>query len=290
MPVKIFDPALRVGWEPDTPVGDTLLRRFVSNQTAWTAAQGEALGARALRRDDILAVDSGRPAGLLNMAIPAAPLYPSGLEETLAALDDFFGLSDGETRGEVSLLSAWPSPDLRPAGWRLGGHPPLMFRPAGGEAPPSPPDLAIEPVREIAQLHEFEAVLIQGFEMEELREAGPGVSLGPALLADERVRMWIGRADGRAVSAASTFIADGINNVTLVATLPDAQRRGYGRALTWQATLAEPSLPAVLFASDAGRPVYERMGYTALFRMFFWWRPRGEQPEQATPEASAAAG
>ena len=63
-------------------------------------------------------------------------------------------------------------------------------------------------------------------------------------------------------------------DVSFVATQPHARRRGYGAALTWQATLAEPSLPAILEASDDGRPVYERMGYRQVGRMSVWERPR----------------
>jgi hypothetical protein len=45
-------------------------------------------------------------------------------------------------------------------------------------------------------------------------------------------------------------------------------------ALTWRVTLADPGLPALLLASDEGRPVYERMGYMRLFRSALWSRDR----------------
>jgi hypothetical protein len=38
--------------------------------------------------------------------------------------------------------------------------------------------------------------------------------------------------------------------------------------------MAEPSLPAVLEASDDGHPVYARMGYRDVGRMTLWERPR----------------
>jgi hypothetical protein len=46
--------------------------------------------------------------------------------------------------------------------------------------------------------------------------------------------------------------------------------RGFGAAVTWAATLADPAKPAVLIASDPGRPVYERMGYLRLMRLTMW--------------------
>ena len=65
-----------------------------------------------------------------------------------------------------------------------------------------------------------------------------------------------------------------MNHVELVATLPDARGHGYGEAVTWAATLAAPEVPAVLIASDLGRPVYERMGYLALDRWTFLFGER----------------
>jgi predicted GNAT family acetyltransferase len=83
----------------------------------------------------------------------------------------------------------------------------------------------------------------------------------------------VGEED-RPVSAAATFVAKGISDVTVVGTVPEARRRGYGAALTWRATLAEPELPALLLATDEGRAVYERMGYLPLFRFPVWSRER----------------
>ena len=56
--------------------------------------------------------------------------------------------------------------------------------------------------------------------------------------------------------------------------MPEARGRGYGAALTWRATLADPTLPALLIATEEGRSVYERMGYTTLFRLTLWSRDR----------------
>ena len=61
--------------------------------------------------------------------------------------------------------------------------------------------------------------------------------------------------------------------VEYVAALPAARGKGAGAAVTWAATLADPSLPAVLVASDDGRPAYERMGCLHLERWTAWVRP-----------------
>lgn len=274
MPVTVLDPNLRAGWEPDTPVNGSLLRQFLVNWTAAVEAGGLPHGGRTLRRDDLAAGDLGRPAPLHNVATLLAPLCTEGAAEVLAALDDFYGFSTGKTSGEVYLFSPWPTPDLRLHGWTRVGHGPLMLRPAGGEAPPTPPGLRIEEVRDETSLRAFEVAIVRGFPMPELEAQGPGAAFGAGVLTDDRFRMWVGWEEDRPVSAAETFVAAGINNVSLVATVPDARRRGYGAALTWCATLADPALPSLLIATDEGRPVYERIGYLTLFRYTIWSRDR----------------
>jgi GNAT superfamily N-acetyltransferase len=76
----------------------------------------------------------------------------------------------------------------------------------------------------------------------------------------------VGHAGGRPVSTASVLRVDGVHYVALVATDPDQQRRGYAdaamrRALELSAQAHGAGL-ALLHATDAGRPVYERMGFT----------------------------
>ncbi|MEO6213409.1 MAG: GNAT family N-acetyltransferase [Vicinamibacterales bacterium] len=75
----------------------------------------------------------------------------------------------------------------------------------------------------------------------------------------------VGVADGKPVSSATVLMVDGHRYVALVATDPSQQRRGFAdaamrRALENAATV-HGEAPTVLHATDAGRPVYERMGY-----------------------------
>jgi hypothetical protein len=274
MPVTVIDPQLTAGWELETPVTDSLQRRFIANWTKSLEAHGLSLGGRTLRRGDLAAVDLGRPAEIANVATLLAPLFSEGVDEVMAALDDFYRFSTGETTGTVHLFSAWPTPDLRSHGWSLAGHGPLMLRPAGGEMPTPPPGLRIEEVRDEESLQAFEATTIRGFPLTELEGQEPGAAFSPDILSDDRNHMWLGWEGDRPVSIAATYVEAGINNVTLVATVPEARRRGYGAALTWRASLADPELPALLIATDEGRPVYEQIGYMTLFRFTIWSRSR----------------
>jgi hypothetical protein len=47
--------------------------------------------------------------------------------------------------------------------------------------------------------------------------------------------------------------------------------------VAWAATTCDPARPAVLIASDDGRPVYERLGYLPVERWTVWLQPGTSQ-------------
>jgi len=165
----------------------------------------------------------------------------------------------------------WPR---RPGGeWTKIGEPPLMVRAVASTPPPSvPAELQIREVVDRATLETFEHTLVDAYPMPDLQPYEWGG------FYDERVlggasRLWLGTVDGRPVATAAAHVAAGVNDVEMVSTAAGARGHGYGGALTWTATTADPSLPAVLIASDLGRPVYEQLGYEVVTRWQLWLRP-----------------
>jgi len=78
----------------------------------------------------------------------------------------------------------------------------------------------------------------------------------------------VGRLDSAPVACSSTLIVDGYRYVAFVATHPDHQRKGYADAVMRRSLdLAGERAgrrPSVLHATEAGRPVYEKMGYAPI--------------------------
>jgi len=78
----------------------------------------------------------------------------------------------------------------------------------------------------------------------------------------------LGLAGGKPACAAAVLMVDGYRYVALVATDPAQQRRGFADAAMRHAlelsARAHGERPTVLHASEAGRPVYERMGYESI--------------------------
>jgi hypothetical protein len=235
------------------------------------AAIVQALGGPIEQHDDVWLADAASPNPFLNAATLTRPLQEDGAEALTGRLEAFFG--QRPAGGPWLLWSGWPTPDLSRLGYVLWGHPPIMVRPPGGEAPPPPPELRIVEVRDAAELVAVERAFVEAYPVLGVESLLPGAVLGPGLLGGP-LRLWGGYVGDDLVSMAAALVSDAMVDVCFVATQPPARQRGYGSALTWVATLADPTLPAVLEASDDGRPVYERMGYRQVGRMSLWERPR----------------
>jgi hypothetical protein len=267
-------PPLETGWLPTTPISDSYLRRFLWNWADACAATARAFDGHILDTDTVRLADAGLPVVFSNCATLIQPLSAENVEATLGQITAFYAFDDPIRSGEVLLVSAWPTGDLRPYGWSLMGHPPIHLMPQGVSARSAPPDLRIVRVDSPELLHIWEQTVSRGYPLEGLEDAPAGTLAAPSLLADPHYGAWVGFVENRPVVASAAWAAHGVVNVTLVATVPDARRKGYGEALTWSASHLDPTLPAMLLSSDDGRPVYERMGYLPLQRMTLWFRGR----------------
>lgn len=78
----------------------------------------------------------------------------------------------------------------------------------------------------------------------------------------------VGSAEGTPSACAAVMLVDGYRYVALVATDPACQRRGFAdavmRHVLSESARRDGERPTVLHATAAGRPVYERMGYTTI--------------------------
>lgn len=184
-------PPLETGHESTTPITDTLLRQFLCNWTEAIESLATSMGGRTLHRDDLWAVDVGRPAGYGNAATLLRPLTPGNIDDVLAALTGFYRFG-GDGRGGVMLFSAWPTPDLRSHGWQLMGHPPVHLLAPGCSLPAVPAGLRIEEVRDGAGLRAWEAAAGAGYPFSEWEAQGAGSLIGEGVLGNPRWRLWVG--------------------------------------------------------------------------------------------------
>lgn len=249
---------------------ETWLRRASANLAALWQHPARAMGQRRAIWADVWAADPGSANFFPNSATLLRPLSESAAPELAARLDSFYGAGQG---GPYILWSGWPTPDLTAHGFTLGGQPPLMVRPATPAPVPTPPGLRVVEVADAATLADFERVMVEGYPVPELQPFMAGSMFDTRVLGD-RLRLWVGYADDAPVTTAAAYVSDDCVGVHCVATMPAARGRGYGAALTDGAARARPERPALLQASDLGRPVYERLGFRTISRFSLWLKPR----------------
>jgi hypothetical protein len=264
------------GLKERTMTGNQGIDEVWLGRAARSLAQGwqelvRAMGQRTADWEEVWLADAASPNPFVNAATLTRQMREDEAEGLTARLEAYF--AEAPAGGPWLLWSGWPTPDLSRLGYVLWGHPPVMVRPPGGEAPAPPPELRIVEARDAAEMVAIERAFVEGYPALGVDHLLPG-AVFPASLLGGPFRFWAGYVENDLVSVAAALICEDQVDVAFVATQPHARQRGYGAALTWAATMAEPSLPAVLEASDDGHSVYERMGYRDVGRMTLWERPR----------------
>lgn len=245
---------------------DDVLARAAANCAGAYRVWAERMGRPFRLWEDLSLGDLGLRSALPpNNATLLRPITDGGLAGVLERVEGFFSGSPG---GAYQLWSIWETPDLSGSGFGRGSAP-CMIREPGGERRPSPPELTVAEAQEEDAVRD--AALLIGEVFGSADE--PANVLAPGVLGED-FRVWLGSVDGRVVSTATAFVSDGFVGVYAVATAEEARGRGYGEALTWEATMCRPDLPATLQASAMGRPVYERMGYRTVVSFTIWERER----------------
>jgi GNAT superfamily N-acetyltransferase len=235
------------------------------NLAAGWAMMGRAAGFPVAEAGPITATASGLPIAFFNGAFAVGPAADP--DEAIRDVLDFFAARQVpyllwvRAGSDEPLVAA-----ARAAGLTDAGGPPLMALAAIPPAPPVPEGLEISLAVDAADLEAHREVLTAGFGMP------PVVAqtfIGRDLLSQPDLAVAVGRVDGVPVSTALLARTGDTAGVYNVATSPGHQRKGYGEAATW-AVVAEGArrgcTHAVLQASEAGYPVYLRMGFDDIGR------------------------
>jgi GNAT superfamily N-acetyltransferase len=139
-----------------------------------------------------------------------------------------------------------------------------------------PPDLGVERVDSPQAFRDACEVIAAGFgapmEVAEAMARFAETAIGE----DVAQRVFLVRAGGRAVGTALGVAEGPILGIFNVATVPDARRRGVGRAVTL-ATLRDGAARgcrlAVLQSTEMGHAVYERLGFRDFGSYELWSHP-----------------
>ena len=271
MTIQASDHELENGTRPTTPDGDNLQLDFTRLDAAAFADLARAVGGR-VEHDDPLGLtmtDTASPCPFGNVAHLCRPLVAGEGPNLARALAGFYGQASGA--GPYLVFSAWPTPDLTGEGLMLGGHPPLMVRPA---APP-PPDptgwaLRIVEVADGRELEDFERTMVEAYPAAELLPFGSESRMFGEALLGSAWKLFVGYEGDSPVATAGGYVTDSLVGVEMVSSRPECRGRGYGAAITVAAACAAGDRPAVLISSDLGNQVYRRLGFMPILRYTLW--------------------
>jgi hypothetical protein len=261
-----IDEPLESGYGARTQPGDNLCNDFQQETARSYAELARARGDRLERIDgELTMTDAALGLPFWNRAVLEQPIVDAG--DTVARCRAFYG---GHAPFPFLFDSAWPTPDLRDHGFMLMGHPPLMVRPARRPLPAAPPELRIERVENFDRAADLERTLVDGYPAPEFQPFENVQLYTPSMFGAAGWHHFVGYVEDRPVAAGSAYVGERLLRVENIATLSEVRGKGYGAAMTAAAIGADESKPAVLVASDLGRPVYERLGFEAVLRVTYW--------------------
>jgi len=140
----------------------------------------------------------------------------------------------------------------------------------------APPGFTIEEVHDEAGLSDFKRVLVEGYEIPEPMADGWAQAARRQGIGRTPWTMYLGRLNGQAVATNMLFNGGGVASVYGVATVPSARGQGIGGAITLKPLLEARNMGyryAVLFSTEMGVRVYERIGFRptgARINRYLW--------------------
>jgi GNAT superfamily N-acetyltransferase len=142
---------------------------------------------------------------------------------------------------------------------------------SGWRAPPA--ELEVSPARDAHDIEEINGILNVTF----------GMPMDSVLtfrlerfLDNDDVKMFIGRVDGKAVTTATSVVMGETAGIFQVGTFEQHRGKGFGEVMTAESIRAaadEGARMAFLQASNAGFPIYKRMGFQTVTSHTMFERP-----------------
>jgi GNAT superfamily N-acetyltransferase len=139
-----------------------------------------------------------------------------------------------------------------------------------------PAGFVIHEVETEQDLLDFRSVLMAGYDMPDWAAQGwvdAALNIG---IRKTPWKMYLGRLDGQPVASHILMNGGGVAGVFGIATIPSARGKGIGAAITLQPLLEAREMGyryGVLFTSEMGKLVYERIGFRLVdchINRYFW--------------------
>ena len=148
---------------------------------------------------------------------------------------------------------------------------------------PTPKGLVVRRISDQDMLRTWVHTTSIGFDLSPAVEQGLYEMLSSIGL-ELPTRLYLGLLDGEPVATSKLFLAAGVAGIYWVATIPEARRRGIGTAITLAPLRDAREMGyriGVLEAFEAGRNVYERIGFREGCHVVrYQWVPQADSSQQ----------
>ncbi len=141
---------------------------------------------------------------------------------------------------------------------------PVMLRRPAPLRATLPPGVRVTEVRDADELAAAEKTIVDGFPLRAYQPYERGQALPPRLLGLPGWRVWLAHRHMRPAAAAYTYDDGTAVGIYWLATLPEHRSSGVGRAIMTAAVAAYPARVCTLVATEAGRPLYESLGFRTV--------------------------
>lgn len=253
--------------EPHYEGGESLtspLGLAAANAATWHEAMARALASYVERTSHLVVTESGYGHRRRNRTLLTRPVRD---RSTLtASVRAFFAACPHS--GGMRVEDPFDAIDLAPAGFVRDVRMPVMGRPPGPVLAPA--GVCVRRVSGATELAVAERVVVDGFPYPDLEARTPGSFLDPRLLDVSGLSFWLALRDGKPAGAAASYCDGRSVGTYWLATLPEHRSRGVGRAVMSAILGGNRALPAVLTSTEAGRPLYEALGFRAVGAASWW--------------------
>jgi GNAT superfamily N-acetyltransferase len=177
----------------------------------------------------------------------------------------------------------WPSasnarlaPRAQEEGLTHVGAAPLMLLRSPGVSP-APRGFAVERVTDAAQLGAAADLIASAFGLD--RGWVGRTFAAPSLLDAPTVRLLLATRNGEPYSTltSTNASAPGLVGIWSMATAPDRQHQGGGRAILEAAIAQHRAEACYLVATESGKPLYDAVGFETIDELAIWVAGHSEQ-------------
>jgi GNAT superfamily N-acetyltransferase len=252
---------------------DAALSAAVANAAELWRVFGRARGHRIVERESFLAVDAAPEPGGLRILV-LRPRVSDADEALIAALT-------GDRSDPVTVEDAFAG--LRPAGALSRRFLPVMVRGPRPRPASAPTTVRVRTVSDAETLEQLERVVVDEFPVAAFQPRRRGAMFPPVMLANDAVTFFVAEVDGQVAGGCLTLVHHDGAGLYWVATAGPHRRQGAGRALVEAAVDHVGARPVTLSATEAGRPLYEQLGFRDVARAAWWHssRPDARPPQPA---------